>query len=222
MITTNEEAIISQLPRHHSPNPKEKKKDPNPIQSKKIIFDPTTSTWAKKRKTKESQFQLNTTTSSINKMTLLLSMAPSKVLPTILHRFHRSTSISMSLWSACLSLLLLPAPPTPQLLLLLLLSTMLRAIKPFQVLLLLFVLFELLGFSCFGFWSICVSWEWYFIEEKLVKTRCLVLITSCPILGFSLAQLIRVDFDHCFSFLNYWAFLVLDFEPLLKESIFVV
>lgn len=125
------------------------------LKKKKKIFDPTTSTWAKKRKTKESQFQLNTTTSSINKMTLLLllSMAPSKVLPTTLHRFHRSTStsisisISLSLWSACLSLLLRLAPPSP--LLLLLLSTMLRAIKPFQVLLLLFVLFESLGFSLF-------------------------------------------------------------------------
>ena len=122
----------------------------NPNQSKKIVFDPTRSTWAKKRKTKESQFQLNTTTSSINKMTLLLSMAPSKVLPTTLHRFHRSTSISisMSLWSACLSLLLLPAPPTPQLLLLL--STMLRAIKPFQVLLLLkYWVFLVLDFDPF-------------------------------------------------------------------------
>ena len=132
-----------------------KKKIPiqsNPNQSKKIVFDPTRSTWAKKRKTKESQFQLNTTTSSINKMTLLLSMAPSKVLPTTLHRFHRSTSISisisMSLWSACLSLLLLPAPPTPQLLLLL--STMLRAIKPFQVLLLLkYWVFLVLDFDPF-------------------------------------------------------------------------
>ena len=137
--------------------PKRKKKrsqsNLNPNQSKKIVFDPTRSTWAKKRKTKESQFQLNTTTSSINKMTLLLSMAPSKVLPTTLHRFHRSTSISisMSLWSACLSLLLLPAPPTPQLLLLLLLlSTMLRAIKPFQVLLLLkYWVFLVLDFDPF-------------------------------------------------------------------------